>query len=222
MDSTSLAAEVSAFEANLNDFYDAFQKGKKIFLDEATSQPLRAENEKLRRELKASDDENEYLKRDLAEAETRIKELQRDLEVKSNLLSAIGAYARGGDAVPDRKRERSPETELHGKRSRDESSLRRGTRYSSYHTAETGRYERSDSGFITNSPHSRDSHGVAESSTLTANTPHNEEIRPAYSPTHATKHSSRPSNSYQSSGLSIMGAAHPRRSLFSILCSLSH
>ena len=199
MDANSLTEEVHAFEAKLEDFYDAFQRSKKAFLDEATNEPLRIENEKLRRMLKASDDENDFLKRDLQSADSRIEELERDLDAKKTLLSTIGAYVTGESAAaPKRERSQEADRERSQKRARDDYS--QDTGYQGY---QNGNYtDRPDSGVINGSQCSRNSASTVPSApTSYANPPPHHAYTPA--PAGYASGNNQPSPP----GLNIVGAA---------------
>ena len=219
MDARSLAAEVEDFDAKLEDFYRAFKKGKKVFLDETTNDPLRNENERLRRELKASEDENYYLKEDLQTSQAKARELQRKLDAKENLLSTISAYATGSSARSDRKREISPvpdaDRERERKRSRDQYSQQpsRHSRedytiqpsYQDQRNGEARDYERSDSGFVSDSPHHHRGPPSAPASAFK-----NPQLGRATSPPQHPRHHRSAQDRHPESpngGISIMGAA---------------
>jgi len=149
------------FSKKLDSFYDDFQKSKKVFLDEAATDPLRIENDRLRRELKANDEENDSLRRDLYECRSTIKSLEAELKTKNDVLSAIGAYARQN---PDAKlkREHSPVADIdcERKRSREDFAGHGPDGYYDFGKGDMNGYDNStpSSGYGARGPYGRGSH----------------------------------------------------------------
>jgi hypothetical protein len=202
----------------LDDFYDEFAKERKAFLDEAAKDPLRAENDKLRRELKASDDENSFMRQDLDECREKIKSLEAELKSKNDILSVIGGVVRQ-DPGGDRKRERSPGADIDRdrKRSRDDAAEYSPPSYQGYRNGDSRGYERStpSSGYVSSEPYRRDSHApppmhgapYLNGTGYSSGTPYsNGSSHTSYPPTYPPA----PPGGYEShpqAGLSIAGAS---------------